>query len=174
MRKMLFGVLLLMLVFSLCACGAAEPAAEEATEPAAEEQAAEPAQDNTTEATADAAYVVELLDAQKLTNYEGKEVFTVFYNFTNNSEETTSAMVALYIKAFQDGIQLETSYLSEGDLPEDKAGTYDNDWKDIRPGTTLECYAAFELDSASDVEVEVTEFASFDDEILTSKVYSVQ
>lgn len=170
MKKVLIGMFLVVLALCLCACGS-QPA-EESAEPATEEaeQAAEPAEDNT--APADAPYTVELLEAQKLTNYDGQELFVVFYNFTNNSEETISAAVALYIKAFQDGVQLDTGYLDEDHVPEGK--TYDADWKDLRPGTTLECYEEFVLTSTSDVEVEVTEFASFDDEILASKVYSVQ
>lgn len=169
MRKMLFGVLLLILVLCLCACGATEETTEQAAEET--EQAAEPAEDNT---AASAPYAVELLDAQKLTNYNGEEVFAVFYNFTNNSEDTISATSALFVKAFQDGVELDTGYLADADLPEDKAGTYGADYKDVRPGTTIECYEEFVLTSTSDVEVEVTEFMSFDDTILASKVYSVQ
>ena len=169
MKKTLFGVLLLILVLCLCACGATEEATEQAAEET--EQAAEPAEDNT---ATDAKYAVELLDAQKLTNYEGEEVFAVFYNFTNNSEETVSATVALYVKAFQDGVQLDNGYLAESDLPEDKASTYDADYKEVRPGTTIQCCEEFKLTSTSDVEVEVTEFMSFDNAFLASQVYSVQ
>ena len=171
MKKALLLIMVCFCMIILCACGG-QPAEEATEQEEAAEQAAEPATDNT--ANSDSSYVVELLDAQKLTNYEGKEVFTVFYSFTNNSEETVSAAVALYIKAFQDGVELEKGYLAENDLPAEKAATYDADWKDIRPGTTLECYEEFILTSTSEVEVEVTEFMSFDNAILAAKSYAVQ
>ena len=147
--------------------------AEEATEQ--EEAAAEQAADNTTpESTSDGKYGVELKDAQVVTNFEGKNILVVKYTFTNNSEDTTSATVALYIKAFQDGVQLESGFLFTDDLTEDLAPLQENDWKDIRPGTSIDCYAGFELDSTSEVEVEATELISFDNTILASKIYTVQ
>ena len=169
MKKLLLLLMVGILALTLCACGAS-PATEETTE-----ETAEPAVDNTTEeAATDAPYVVELKDAQLLTNFEGEQVFAVFYSFTNNSEETTSATVALYVKGFQDGVQLEPGYLAQDDLPADKATMYEADWKDIRPGTTIDCYQTFVLTSTSEVEVEVTELFSFDNTILASKTYSVQ
>lgn len=170
MKKMLLGILLLTLAVCLCACGSTQPAEPAPAEPAATEPV-EAVVDNTAPA---AKYDVELLDAQKLTSYDGEELLVVFYNFTNNSEDTTSATIALHFKAFQDGVQLDSGYLSEDGLPADKAATYDADWKDIRPGTTIQCYAAFVPASTSDIEVEVTELISFDNTILASKVYSVQ
>lgn len=171
MKKVLLLIMVCFCIIILCACGG-QPA-EEATEPA--EEAAEQATDNTApEAASDGKYGIELKDAQVVTNYEGKNILVVKYTFTNYSEDTTSATVALYIKAFQDGVQLENGFLYTDDLTEDLAPLQENDWKDIRPGASIDCYAGFELDSTSEVEVEVTEFISFDSTILASKTYAVQ
>ena len=172
MKKVLLLLLMGVLAMSLCACGApadsgSDETATEAQEAAtgeAEQAEAEPA------VNTDSAYAVELKDAHRISNYEGVDTLLVVYSFTNNSEDTTSAAVALYIQAFQDGVELESGYATSGDLPEDISGLYDNDWKDIRPGTTLDCYACFELDSESEVEVEANEFLG---ELLDSKTYTV-
>lgn len=164
MKRSLLLLLLVVLALCLTACGAPAEQAEEAVE----ETAAEVEQ-AVTEA-ADSPYAVELKEARRFSNYEGVDTLLVTYSFTNNSEDTTSAASALYIQAFQDGVQLESGWAAESDLPEDLAGLYDNDWKDIRPGTTLDCYDCFELSSESEVEVEVSEFLG---DLLTSKTFAV-
>ncbi len=168
-------MLLILLALCLCACGAEAPSEEAPAEEIAAEPAAEPEQAATEETAADAAssFAVELKDARRFANYEGVDILLVIYSFTNNSEDTISATSALYFKGFQDGVQLEPGYAAEGDLPEDVKGLYDNDWKDIRPGTTLDCYYCFELDSESEVEVEVTDFVTFSDDLLAAKTYAV-
>ncbi|MBR2782981.1 MAG: DUF5067 domain-containing protein [Firmicutes bacterium] len=166
------GLLLLMILLALClcACGAEAPAEETAAEPAAE-----PEQAAAEETAADAAssFVVELKDAHRFANYEGVDILLVVYSFTNNSEDTISATSALYFKGFQDGVQIEPGYAAEDDLPEEIKELYNNDWKDIRPGTTIDCYYCFELDSESEVEVEVTDFVTFSDDLLAAKTYAV-
>lgn len=102
-------------------------------------------------------YVVEVKGAKLAKDYEGNPAIVVDYAFTNNSTETKSAFVALTDKAFQDGVSLETAIISDDSV-------YDSDlsWKDIRPGTTLDCQTAFILTSeTSIVEVEFEEFANF-------------
>ena len=96
-------------------------------------------------------YTVEIKDAFMATDYEGKPALVVTYTWTNNSTETTSAMVALLEKAFQDGIELEHAVMGDVEGYDDEAG-----WKDIRPGVSLDVDMAFSLRSESDVEVEVS------------------
>lgn len=95
-------------------------------------------------------YAVEIKDAFKTTDFEGKPAIVVTYTWTNNSDETTSALVSLIEKAFQDGIQLETAFLYDVD-------GYDANgaMTEIRPGISLDVQAAFLLNSNSPVEVEI-------------------
>lgn len=105
-------------------------------------------------------YTIEIKDAFKTTDYEGNPAIVVTYNWTNNSDETTSAMVTFLEKAFQDGIQLETAFLYDVD-------GYDPDpyMADIRPGASLDVQQAFVLRSASPVEVEVNELFGFSEPV---------
>lgn len=101
-------------------------------------------------------YVVEVKGAKLSTDWDGNPAIVVTYAWTNNSAETTSAFSALSEQAFQDGVELERNGADSKD--------YDGDlsWKDVRPGTTIDCQAAFTLTSeTSIVEVEFEEFANF-------------
>lgn len=103
-------------------------------------------------------YAVEIKDAYKATDYEGKPAIVINYAWTNNSEDTTSAEVAFLTSAFQDGIELEHS-----SLPDDAYAS----WTEIRSGTTLDVNSVFLLRSESPVEFEVKEFISFSDQVVT-------
>lgn len=86
---------------------------------------------------------------------EGNDAIIVDCTWTNNSEETTSALAALMGQAFQDGVQLENAAV------ENRDGVYDGDaqWKDIRPGTTQDFQLAYELpNTTSKVEFELSVF----------------
>ena len=89
-------------------------------------------------------------------NAFGDECLAVFYEFTNNSEETTSCIYTFSDKAFQNGIELETSYVYIEDVE-------DNGSKEIRPGISVEVYTLFEPQDNSVVELEVSEWISLSD-----------
>ena len=103
-------------------------------------------------------YTVEIKSAFKTTDYEGNPALAVIYTWTNNSSETTSAMASLLEKAFQDGIELEHAILVDVEGYDDET-----EWKEIRPGASLDVYMAFALRSDSSVEVEVSNWLSSSD-----------
>ena len=91
-------------------------------------------------------------------DYQGQDTVIISFDFTNNNEDATSAMVALNIDAYQDGIELESAILT--DAPEG----YDSEseMKNIKQGATLNCQKAFVLsNTSSPVEVEAEELFSF-------------
>ena len=97
-------------------------------------------------------------------DYEGNDAIIINYDYTNNSEGTTSAMFALYIQVFQDGIECERAILM--DTPEDYNA--ENEMKDIKPGATLNCQCAYVLsNTTSPVELEAKESISFNDDVVT-------
>lgn len=107
-------------------------------------------------------YYVVLKDCSIVKDYDGNDALLVNYSFTNNSEETTSGLVAVYLQAFQDGVELEIATV--------EGRTYDEQ-KDIRPGVTMDtCQAAYVLTSDSPVEVEVSDMWS---DPTVGKVYEV-
>lgn len=96
-------------------------------------------------------YYVKILDSETgLKDYEGNPVIGVKFQFTNNSDEATSFGLAVYSKAFQDGVELETAIVSNS------SDEYDNSWKDIKKGVTLTCEQYYILtNDTSNVELEV-------------------
>lgn len=108
-------------------------------------------------------YHVEIKGAALAEDYEGKPAIVITYAWTNNSEDTTSAMVAVAEKAFQDGVQLETAIVMNDDVYDSGTGM-----KEVRPGTTLDIQCAYLLTSeTSTVEFEITEWISFSDDVVS-------
>lgn len=108
-------------------------------------------------------YHVDIKDAILVDDYEGNPAIVVTYAWTNNSDDTTSAMVALHGKAFQDGVQLDNAMVVGQEGYE--SGT---SMTEIRPGTTIDVQAAFELrNTESVVEFEISELISFSDDVVT-------
>lgn len=108
-------------------------------------------------------YHVEIKGASLTKDYEGKPAIVITYAWTNNSEDTTSAMVSIGEKAFQDGVQLESAMIVGDDSYE--SGT---SMKEVRPGTTIDVQCAYVLTSeTSTVEFELTEWISFSNDMVT-------
>lgn len=175
MKKILSLILALGLVFSFTACGGDEPSTgqgtEEATSTTAEtpkkEPAEEPASDN---ALGD--FVVVLGEATQATDMDGANALLVSYDFTNNGSETNSSMAALYVQAFQDGVELQHAYFM--DYPSADWETWvNNDMLEIQTGASIKVAQGFKLTSSSPVEVQVTELISFSDKKVTN-TYEVQ
>lgn len=107
-------------------------------------------------------YHVEIKGASLAKDYEGKTAIVITYAWTNNSEDTTSAMVSIGEKAFQDGVQLESAMIVGDDSYE--SGT---SMKEVRPGTTIDVQCAYVLtNDTSTVEFELTEWISFSDDMV--------
>jgi hypothetical protein len=104
-------------------------------------------------------YKVEIKGCSLVKDYEGKSVAVVTFSFTNNSSVASSFEGTFEVYAYQNGIEAEDSwYLSDEDYDNNN-----NQYKDIKPGTTIEVKEAFTLnDTSSPLEVEVGQFFSFD------------
>ena len=88
------------------------------------------------------------------TDYEGNPAIVVTYSWTNNSTETTSAIVALHDKAFQDGVQLEVAMMDVVDGYDAGASMLD-----VQPGGTQDFQQAYVCTSeTSPVQVTIEEF----------------
>ena len=100
-------------------------------------------------------------------DYAGEPVVVVTYSWVNNSDEATAAYVSLSEKVFQDGVELPTSYTTDGvDLEASQV--------DVKPGAGTTYQKAYKLSNTeSPVEVEVTEWLDFDDKILASETFEI-
>lgn len=175
-KKTLLALVLSLIVMGLAACGSTPDSQK--TETTGEDSAQSdkiqdtPAKPETPEETDNGdlgAYHVAIKEAAFGKDYENKSMIVVDYDFTNNSDSDTAALYAINMKAFQNGIQLETAIVMDNKVYD--AGVAQ---KEIKPGVTLEkCQSAFVLSDNSPVTVEMTEIFSFDDKKLV-KTFTVE
>ncbi|MBR4242209.1 MAG: DUF5067 domain-containing protein [Eubacterium sp.] len=109
-------------------------------------------------------YVCIVKKAKICKNWEGKDAVKITYYFTNNSKEAASFDIALSDEVYQDDIQLESTFISSDD----------DDWGvdvKIKPGKTKEVSKVYLLrDKKTDLEVEISELISFNDDKLVTTV----
>lgn len=111
-------------------------------------------------------YEVTILSAQVVKNTsDGKYDLIVTYSFTNNATESKAFGYAVSPKLFQNGVEIPELWSRIG--IEDYYD-FDNQHKEIKPGTTLEVQEAYELsDTTTDVEVEISEWISLSNKTIS-------
>ena len=92
-------------------------------------------------------YHVVINSAKKDVDYEGNPVIVISYTWTNNSEETTSPMGSMITQAFQDGVEIDDGILDH---------EYNDGMSDVRPGSSIDVDAVFNIKSDSTVEFEIS------------------
>lgn len=109
-------------------------------------------------------YICTIKEAKVCKNWEGKDSVKITYSFTNNSKSPESFDVALTDEVYQDGIQLESTFISSDD----------DDWGidvKIKPGMSKDVSKVYILrDKETELEVEISELISFSDDKLVTKV----
>ncbi len=101
-------------------------------------------------------YIVKYTGHAIGSDYEGNPCLIVYYDFTNNSDEVTSAQMAAYIQVFQNGIQCESAIFM------DENEAIRNYSTNVQPGVTINVGEAFKISDMSDVTIEASEAFSFD------------
>lgn len=95
-------------------------------------------------------------------DHNGNPAIVISYTFTNNDDDSRSAMVSVSEKAFQNGVSLESAYFSDDSILDSSA-----DMKDVQTGASIEIKKAYLLTSeTAPVEFEVTEAISMNDDML--------
>ena len=109
-------------------------------------------------------YACTVKSATVCKNWEGKDSVKITYEFTNNAKEAESFDFALSDELYQNGVGLESSFISADD----------DDWGldvKIKPGTTKDVSKVYVLrDTNTPIDVEISEFISFSDDKLTYTV----
>ena len=98
-------------------------------------------------------YEVEIKSAVVTQDSDGNPAVVITYSWTNNSAETTTPLSSVTTSVFQNGIGMESTYVSDKTI-------YDSElyWTEVRPGTTIDVQEAFVLnDTTSPIEVEIEE-----------------
>lgn len=103
-------------------------------------------------------FAVKLTGYETSTDYEGAPCLLVYYDYTNNGEDNSSAMTDCYFKAFQGGVECDTAITS------DSNDAMDNYMKEIQPGTTVNVCEAFKISGPSDVTLQASELISLSDD----------
>lgn len=166
MKKKLLTILMMAaLSISLIACGGSdeEKPNNEAEQNEEQQKEETPTDDGIIDFEADS-FKITYTKHETTEDYEGNPCLIYYFNYTNNGEEASSAMVDTYIQCFQNGIECESAFLTD-----DNEGI-NNCMKDIQPGTTLEVAYAYELSDMSEVTLEASDYASFDDEKDVQKI----
>lgn len=86
-------------------------------------------------------------------DYEGAPSIFINYAWTNNSQETTCAVLSIVERAFQDGIELKSAIVTN-----EPSYHVESSFKGVRPGITLDAQCAFVLRSKTSlVAFEISE-----------------
>lgn len=98
---------------------------------------------------------VEFIEYKIEENMVGDECFVLYFDFANNSDENAAFMYKFSVKAFQNGVEMESSWNHVNDETK-------NHGKEIQPGTTIRVADAFYIeDKESPIDIEVGPWASF-------------
>lgn len=121
-------------------------------------------------ATADSDFTVTVDDCTVTEDYEGNPAIVVTYTWTNNSDESVASDIALTVDAYQNGVELDSVYVLDNDDDFD----LDAESNKVKPGGTQTAQVAYKLsDETTDVEIEVTEWLSFDDTVLAEATFAI-
>jgi len=163
LRSGIMGVISILLVVGLFGCGLLGGSSNTKDDPTPAKTTDTPAKTTdtpeiTTPSKTDPKpdYEVTIDDARILQDRDGNDVLAVTYTFTNNSSETTSFAFAVQTQAFQNGVELSSSYISSYD---NKDFDDSSIFKDIKPGGTITVQNAFALDGTSVVSVECWQYS---------------
>jgi hypothetical protein len=110
-------------------------------------------------------YTMTITDLSVTNDYDGNPMLIYTYDWTNNSEDTTSPFMTFNLVGFQNDVSTESSPFSE-------QVDYGSGQVDVRPGGSVEgVQGAIGLESTEEpVELELTELISFDDIAYTTTV----
>ena len=96
-------------------------------------------------------------------DYEGNPALLLFFDYTNNSSNASSASSDFYIQVFQDGISQNIAFLP---YQSEFSTEYNNSMTDIRDGASLSTCSCFSIqNTTSPVDIEIKEFVNFSDEL---------
>lgn len=90
-------------------------------------------------------------------DYDGNPCVIIYFDFTNNSDEPTNASTSIYSQVFQNGIECDLSFVTNGNEYLGNAS------KDIQKGTTIRVGTARSISDMSDIDVTIKEAFSFSD-----------
>ena len=105
---------------------------------------------------------VNFVEAKIENDYSGEECLVLYFDYTNGSDENEAFIYSFTVRTFQNGVELDDSYFHVNDETK-------NTSKEIQPGTSVRVAVNFAIgEDRSPVDVEVTPWISFNDELLAN------
>lgn len=101
-------------------------------------------------------------------DFGGKPCLLVYYDYTNNSDVPSSAMVDVNLLAYQNGASLSAA------IPENTEEAIDKFMSEIQPGQTVTVCQAFSLNDETNVTLQAGEAFSFGGGTITSQIIKVK
>lgn len=101
-------------------------------------------------------------------DFGGKPCLLVYYDYTNNSDSPSSAMVDVSLQAYQNGS------LCGAAIPEENDDALDRFMTEIKPGETATVCQAFRLEGTDDITLQAGEAFSFGTGKSTSQILKIQ
>lgn len=109
-------------------------------------------------------YAVSIVSYKLGEDYEGKKAIIFEIGFTNNSDKAASYSLSVDFSAFQDGVELETAFLTGVD-------SASNGIREVKPGSGIAVTTAFLLTSdTSPVEIEVQPYFGRSSDTIKSEI----
>ena len=90
---------------------------------------------------------------------DGAACFVALLEYENKKEESNSPLFEFSIKAYQDGVELDSGYIYNYSFE-----NYKDSDTNVRPGSTLKYFQIFKLEGNSPVDVEVAPMFNFDNQ----------
>ena len=135
--------------------------------PAAESEESADDDADTTKGASDK-FAVSIDSAKLVDDYDGEPAVVVTYTWENNSDDTASFLVQLDARCYQDGVQLDPAFVTEG-MDEDDTLT------NVKPGYSATVQMAYSLkNTESPVEVEVSEMFDFNKTVIASATFDME
>lgn len=100
---------------------------------------------------------VQYVSHELVTNYDNETLLLVKFEYTNKAKDPKSFGWATTIKAYQDGVEIESSPVSW--LKNETPVEYQNRWLEVQQGTTITAAETFKLrNMESPVDITVMEW----------------
>jgi hypothetical protein len=134
---------------------------EQQTETTSEEEKVTTEETEKTETSFEYAdMIVDFLEYKIEEDAAGTQCLVLYFDFTNNANDSYAFGYTFAVKAFQDGVELEPTYFHVNDETK-------NSEKEIKKGVTLTVAEQFELAEVSgDIEIEIEPFNIWSDKNL--------
>jgi hypothetical protein len=126
--------------------------------------------DSDFEYTADG-YTFKYLKSEVVNDSSWGDCVYVYFNFTNGSGSSCSPSSSLLIRAFQNGVEIES--VSPG-YNDNAPVENDNLYKQIQDGASVDIALLFKLDDDSDVSLELSPYFTDQDSVIGEYTFSLE